>query len=100
MKTKLMVLALMAGGSMFAATRFSFGVTVGQPAYVAPAYNYGYVAPAYSAPYNYGYDYYTAPSYNVHRDWDHDRDDRSRDRDDRSRVRNDVRGNSHNEWRR
>ena len=41
MKTKLMVLALLAGGSMFAQTRFSIGIGVGgyQPGYApAPAY--------------------------------------------------------------
>ena len=81
MKTKLMVLALMAGGSMFAATRFSVGVNVGgyAPACTTPVYN-GYVAPA-------------APGYAVgvdrfgdHRDFDrdrgHDRDIRWKDHDD------------------
>ena len=41
MKTKLMVLVLLAGGSMFAQTRFSIGIGVGgyQPGYApAPAY--------------------------------------------------------------
>src|ERR1041385_8347373 len=39
MKTKLLALALLAGGSMFAQTRFSIGVGVG-PSYPAPVYAY------------------------------------------------------------
>lgn len=78
MKTKLMVLALMAGGSMFAATRFSVGVNVGAvaPACAPPVYN-SYVAPAYG---------YVAPRYEVrdHRDFDRNR---GHDRDDRGRAR-------------
>ena len=38
MKKKLLALALLAGGSMFAQTRFSFGVNIGSgPSYYAPA---------------------------------------------------------------
>jgi hypothetical protein len=44
MKTKLLVLALLAGGSMFAQTRFSFGINIGgrAPGYYVPV-------PAYAA---------------------------------------------------
>jgi hypothetical protein len=94
MKTKLMVLALMAGGSMFAATRVTFGVSVGSRVdpYCAPAPVYNSYS-GYSS--GYGYNTYVAPSYNqrfdrrvvvnTRRDWDHDRDDHRnvrRDRDD------------------
>lgn len=122
MKKKLMVLALLAGGSMFAQTRFSVGVSVGSnrgyygyaPAaadcppvynnygysYAVPSYDYGY---SYTAPsYNYGYSY-VAPRYserseyrgfNRDRDRDHDRFRYDRD-DDRGRrgFRSDDRGN-------
>ena|SRR5579862_7724544 len=37
MKTKLMTLILVAGGSLFAQTRFSVGVNFGSPGYYAPA---------------------------------------------------------------
>jgi hypothetical protein len=37
MKTKLMALMLVAGGSLFAQTRFSMGVQFGTPGYYAPA---------------------------------------------------------------
>jgi hypothetical protein len=37
MKTKLMALLMVAGGSVFAQTRFSIGVHVGAPAYYQPA---------------------------------------------------------------
>jgi hypothetical protein len=103
MKTKLMILGLLAGSSMFAATHFSIGVGIGAPApvytapaygYSAPGYGYGYAAPAYG----YGYNY-VAPRYEYHdRDWDrnHYRRDRDHDRDDRGRERNEVR----RDWRR
>jgi hypothetical protein len=81
MKTKLMVLALMAGGSMFAATHVSFGVNVGavDPACAPPAYTY--VQPAYVQPGYYGrYD-----NRALDRDRDHDRDGRF----DRAHVRDD-----------
>lgn len=45
MKTKLLAMALLAGGSVFAQTRFSIGVGVGG---YAPSYGY---APGYYAPY-------------------------------------------------
>jgi len=96
---KLMILGLMVGSSMFAATRFSVGVHIGTPApvYTAPAY--GYTAPVYNNGY-YGNGYYdngyVAPRYD--RDWDHDRD--RRDRDDRRYVRNDFRRDAHEGWRR
>jgi hypothetical protein len=89
---KLMILGLLAGSSMFAATRFSIGVHIGTPAPVytapVPAYGYGYVAPTYVAPrYDTGW-----------RDWDRnhyrqDRDDRGRnhDRDDHRGRSNDFR---------
>jgi hypothetical protein len=41
MKTKLMALGLLAGGAMFAQSRFSFGVNIGS--------NRGYYEPAYAA---------------------------------------------------
>ena len=41
MKTKLLALALLAGGSLFAQTRFSIGVNIG-----GPAFGPGYYAPA------------------------------------------------------
>jgi len=60
MKTKLMLLLLLAGSSMFAATRFSFGIGVGAPVYgpryvVAPApppppAYYGYARPVAPGP--------------------------------------------------
>lgn len=37
MKTKLMAMMLVAGGSMFAQSRFSIGVNLGGPRYYAPA---------------------------------------------------------------
>jgi len=37
MKTKLLALALLAGGSAFAGTHFSIGVNIGTPGYYAPA---------------------------------------------------------------
>ena len=36
MKTKLLAVMLLAGGSLFAETRFSIGVGIGTPAYYAP----------------------------------------------------------------
>jgi len=45
MKTKLLVLLLMAGSSMFAATHFSFGVSVGGYPYYAPRPVAVYAAP-------------------------------------------------------
>jgi hypothetical protein len=46
MKTKLIAGLILAGGSLFAAPRFSVGVAIGVPVPVAPAY----VAPAYIPP--------------------------------------------------
>jgi hypothetical protein len=92
MKTKLMVLALMAGGSMFAASRVSFGVSVGAvDPYCAPqAYNsYTYVAPRYDNRYDNGY-----------RDRDRRVVVRDHDRDDRGRVQNASRGYSNDFHRR
>jgi hypothetical protein len=98
MKKKLIVLALLAGGSMFAKTRFSFGVTVGD-GYSYP-YSYYQTAPAYG--YGYGSSYYYAPSYDYRhfdRDWNdhHRRFDRDHDRDDRfcNNFRDDSRRDSH-----
>jgi hypothetical protein len=52
MKTKLLVLVLLAGGSMFAQTRFSFGVNIGgrAPGYYAPVPAYAVARPAYPGP--------------------------------------------------
>jgi hypothetical protein len=89
MKTKLMVLALMAGGSMFAATHVSFGVNIGavDPACAPQAYNsYTYVQPEY-----YGRSDYRAFDRDHRRDWDRG--------GDRARVRSDNRGYS-NDFRR
>jgi hypothetical protein len=101
MKKKLMILGLMAGGSMFAATRFSVGVSVGRvdPACAPPIYN-SYVSPGYYSGYVNGYSggYRYDRSYdrfrdsrNFRRDRDHDRDDRGRDWDDRRWNTNDWR---------
>jgi hypothetical protein len=53
MKTKLMALLLVAGGSLFAETHWSIGVGIGSPGYYAPApvYAYGnpYANPGYVA---------------------------------------------------
>lgn len=100
MKKKLLVMALLMGGSAFAATHVSIGVGIGVPAYYG-GYSAGYYAPAppvavYRPPcpgpgYSWvnGYwgprhvwisGYWAAPyigSYwggGRHRDWDHDRD--------------------------
>ncbi|HJZ96895.1 MAG TPA: hypothetical protein VKE70_10350 [Candidatus Solibacter sp.] len=104
MTKKLLVLALLAGGSMFAQTRFSFGVTVGNnrgyyvpaaPSCERPVYNsYGYNGYGYNT-YSYGY---ATPRYE-YRVWDRSRDHREherwehrdRDRDDRWRGRDDYR---------
>ena len=59
MKTKLLALALLAGGSMFAQTRFSIGIGVGG---YQPAYQPGYLsAPAYA--------YYQPPCPGPDYDW-------------------------------
>jgi hypothetical protein len=52
MKTKLLVLALLAGGSMFAQTRFSFGINIGgrAPGYYAQAPAYAGVRPPCPGP--------------------------------------------------
>jgi hypothetical protein len=50
MKTKLLALLLLAGGSLMAGTHFSFGIGVGP--------GYGYYAPRYYAP---AYTYYAPP---------------------------------------
>jgi hypothetical protein len=98
MTKKLLVLALLAGGSMFAQTRFSFGVTVGNnrgyyvpaaPSCERPVYNsYGYNGYGYN---NYSYTYVTPRGWDRdHREqerWEHNR----RDRDDRWRGRDDYR---------
>ena len=94
---KLLVLGLLAGSSMFAATHFSIGVGIGTPApvYTAPAYGYGYTAPAYG--YGYTAPVYVAPRYNWDRD--HYRRDRDHDRDNRWNNRNDFRRDTHNDRR-
>ena len=104
MKKKLMVLALLAGGSMFAQTRFSIGINVGgygRP--YAPVSSYVYDRPACPGPdYSWvdgywsqdrGRNFWVAGSwqrrpnyYTRGRDWDRDRDynrgrDWDRDRD-------------------
>jgi hypothetical protein len=47
MKTKLLAMLLLAGGSMFAQTRFSIGIGIGGPVqgYYVPPPSYAYVAP-------------------------------------------------------
>jgi hypothetical protein len=66
MKTKILALLLLAGGSVFAGPRVFFGVGIGVGArygYYAPAPPpplYGYAAPAYAAP---GYGYSWVPGY-------------------------------------
>ena len=52
MKTKLLVLVLLAGGSMFAQTRFSFGINFGgrAPGYYAPVPAYADERPPYPGP--------------------------------------------------
>ena len=99
MKSKLFVLMLLAGGSLFAAPHISIGVGIGVPGYVGPSavvvagrppypgpgYRWieGYYAPngawiaGYWAAPNYapGYyapNYYYGGSYWRGRDWDHD----------------------------
>ena len=95
MKTKLLVLVLLAGGSMFAQTRFSFGVNIGGR---APGY-YAAVRPAYPGPgyvwvdgywdRNYGRNvwvagYWTRPAPRYEERYERDRDrDHDRDRDRR-----------------
>ena len=70
MKTKLLVLLLLAGGSMFAATHFSIGIGVGGgypyyygPRYYAPPpvvyYPPSYVYPSYYPSYAYPNRFYT-----------------------------------------
>ena len=49
MKSKLLVLALLAAGSVFAQSRFSIGIGIGTPGYYAPPPVYGY-APPYPGP--------------------------------------------------
>jgi len=103
---KLMVLALLAGGSMFAQTRFSIGINVGgygRP--YAPVSSYVYERPPCPGPdyswvdgywsQSYGRNFWVAGSwqrrpYNNYyvrgREWDHDRGYRFRDHDrDRDR---------------
>ncbi len=58
MKFKVVLLALLVGGSMFAQTRFSFGIGVGNGGYYAPYYGYG--SRGYYRPYGYGY---SGPAY-------------------------------------
>jgi hypothetical protein len=92
-----MILALLAGDSMFAATRFSFGVSVDAPAYAPPAYN-TYVAPGYNSGFVYRNDGYGDHDYGYRnygcRDWGY-RDNGYRDHDhrifDRGHDRNDDR---------
>jgi hypothetical protein len=62
MKTKLLALALLAGGTMFAGPRIGIGIGVG----VGPGYYGGYYrpAPVYAAPYVAPAPYaYAAPAY-------------------------------------
>jgi hypothetical protein len=67
MKTKLLALVLLAGSSMFAATRVVVGVGVGgyyPGPYVAPA---PVVAPVYVGPRYYPRPYWVGPRYFGHR---------------------------------
>ncbi len=67
MKTKLFAIALLAGSSMFAQSRFSVRVGVGDQGYYNPGYGYGYGSgydQGYDGP-NYGRSYgYADRSYN------------------------------------
>ncbi len=70
MKKKLLALALLAGGSMFAQTRFSFGINIGErapgyyaPRYYAPAPAYVVARPAYPGPGYVWVDGYWAQNY-------------------------------------
>jgi len=85
MKTKLLTMVLLAAGSLCAATRFSFGVGVGVPAYYPPVVTYAqpaypvpaYAGPAYVAAPPYAGAYWVAPRYFGGRYyagyWGHDR---------------------------
>ncbi len=95
MKTKLLAMALLAGSSMFAETRFSIGINVG-------GYGRGYYAaapPAYfvERPPCPGPDYFWADGYwhrPVYQSFRRDRDDRydrNRDRREDYRERNGFR---------
>lgn len=91
MKTKLLAMMLLAGGSMFAQNRFSIGIGVGghgtgyyQPA--PPSYGQGryQVAPPYDDRYNNAYaqqGFTRGLDQDRDRDWDR-RVDRDGDRDD------------------
>src|SRR6266571_234320 len=94
MKTKLLALALLTGGSLFAETHFSFGIGIGgyAPGYYAPPPPV-VVAPGPGYVWTNGYwvrrpsrTYWGAPRYYEQyryrgRDWDRRRDwDRDRDR--------------------
>lgn len=97
MKTKLLALVLVAGGSMFAQTRFSIGISVGQhnrgysqaQAYTAaPVYQQGYDT-RYQAPQPYNNSYEEqrfSRGYAQNQNHDFDQDDRY---DNRSRAVND-----------
>ncbi len=66
MKTKLILVALLAGGSMFAQTRFSFSIGTGRQGYYAPSYGYrsqGYYRPSYGGSYGYGESAYGGSPY-------------------------------------
>jgi hypothetical protein len=106
MKTKLLALALLAGGSMFAQTRFSIGVNLGgsgrgyyqsAPAYVqsippCPGPDYVWTDNSYWArrPYNYGYQVTTRYNNSYARGYEQNRGrsfNQGRGRDDDNRGR-------------
>jgi hypothetical protein len=101
MKTKLMALALLAGGSMFAATRVSIGVGIGgyAPGYYQPQPAYVAAPPCPGPDYIWSDGRWTrrpVARYEYRSDYRHDRDfdrDRHYDRDrDRDSYRNSYRG--------
>jgi hypothetical protein len=77
MKTKLLTLLLLAGSTVFGATRFSVGVGIGAPAPVYYSYGPGYWVNGYYYPtgtYYYGGRYYYAGHWRHHREherWEH-----------------------------
>lgn len=68
-KSKLLVLAFLAGGSMFAESRFSVRIGVGDGGYYAPSYGYGQPGyyRAYPGSYGYGGPAYGYRSYDPER---------------------------------
>jgi WXXGXW repeat (2 copies) len=63
MKTKLLALALLAGGSLFARTHVFVGFGIGYPGYYAPAPVYTYYAPPPAPVAYYARPAYPGPAY-------------------------------------